>query len=57
MFDIGANIGVYSEVLQSIGARVIAVEPDPECSRQIGWTTSGKRVTVVQAAIGDQVGQ
>jgi FkbM family methyltransferase len=55
-FDIGANIGVYSEVLQSIGARVIAVEPNPECAEQIRWTTSRDFVIVVQAGVGDRVG-
>ena len=56
VFDIGANIGIYSEVFQSIGARVVAVEPDPSCSKQITWTTSRDRVVVVQAAVGDQSG-
>jgi FkbM family methyltransferase len=56
VFDIGANIGVYAEVFQSIGARVVAVEPDPACSKEIAWTTSRDRVTIVQAAVGDQEG-
>lgn len=56
IFDIGANIGVYAESLQSIGARVVAVEPNPECAQQIGWTTSTEWVTVVNAAVGDKIG-
>ena len=55
IFDIGANIGVYAESLQSIGARVVAVEPNPECAKQIGWTTSKELVTVVNAAVGDRI--
>ena len=54
MFDVGANIGVYSEVFQLIGARVLAIEPNPECAEQIAWTTSdAKPVTIVQAAVGE----
>jgi FkbM family methyltransferase len=56
VFDIGANIGVYSEVFQSIGARVISVEPNPECAEQITRTTSRDRVTIVNAAAGDKTG-
>jgi len=29
VFDVGANIGNYSETFLSLGARVVAVEPDP----------------------------
>lgn len=29
VFDVGANIGEYSEVFAALGAKVIAVEPDP----------------------------
>ena len=52
VFDIGANIGVYAEVFQSIGARVVAVEPNPDCAEQIAWTTSREHVTIVNAAVG-----
>lgn len=31
VFDVGANIGVYSEIFAELGARVVAVEPNPEC--------------------------
>jgi FkbM family methyltransferase len=57
VFDIGANIGVYAEVFQSIGARVVAVEPNPECAEQIAWTTSRERVTIVNAAVGGTAGR
>lgn len=57
VFDIGANIGVYSEVFQSVGARVIAVEPNPEVAEQIAWTTSRERVTIVNAAVGGTAGK
>lgn len=56
VFDIGANIGVYAEAFQMIGARVVSVEPNPECSEQIYWTTKRDRVTVIPAAVGDRMG-
>ncbi len=57
VFDIGANIGVYAEVFQSIGARVVAVEPNPDCAEQIAWTTSREHVTIVNAAVGATAGK
>lgn len=35
VFDIGANVGVLSGVFASIGARVIALEPNGDCVRHI----------------------
>jgi FkbM family methyltransferase len=34
-FDIGANIGQKSEPLLSLGARVVAVEPQARCAREL----------------------
>lgn len=31
VFDVGANVGVYAETFTELGARVIAVEPNPAC--------------------------
>ncbi len=57
VYDVGANIGVYSEIFYALGARVIAFEPIPNCARQLRlWLPSGK-VTVVQAAVGAAVGR
>ncbi len=61
-FDVGANVGAY--VLQFAnwshpGGRVVAFEPNPEARRHlethIGLNGFQDRVTVVDAAIGDQV--
>lgn len=35
VFDIGANIGRYSEIFLMTGARVVAVEPISECAAEI----------------------
>ena len=52
VFDIGANVGQYAEVFSSLGARVVAVEPNPECARRIRMSCPSTRVRVVEAAVG-----
>lgn len=52
VFDIGANLGTMTRVFASLGARVVAVEPNPDCARHIQLSTSQKSVEVLQAAIG-----
>lgn len=54
VFDVGANIGVYTEVFISLGARVVAVEPNPACAKQIHWTAPAAAVWC--AAVGDRLG-
>jgi FkbM family methyltransferase len=34
-FDIGANIGQKSEAMLQLGARVVAVEPQPQCAAEL----------------------
>lgn len=56
-FDIGANNGERTAAMLALGARVIAVEPQSTCvevlKKKFG---KNKRVTVVQAAVGDRLG-
>jgi FkbM family methyltransferase len=56
VFDIGANVGTMTRVFSSLGARVIAVEPNPDCVRHIELTTSRRAVEVLQAAVSKQSG-
>jgi FkbM family methyltransferase len=52
-FDIGANVGQTTEALVDCGARVIAVEPNPQCIPILRWQFGrDPRVTLVQKAIG-----
>jgi FkbM family methyltransferase len=50
-FDIGANTGQYADALESAGARVIAIEPNPDCVRHIELSYSSRRIQAIQAAV------
>jgi FkbM family methyltransferase len=52
VFDIGANVGIYADALESAGARVVAVEPNSDCVRHIELTYRNRRIEIVQAAVG-----
>lgn len=56
VFDIGANVGTMTNIFTSLGAKVIAVEPNPDCVRHIELTMSPPSVEVLQAAIGQRDG-
>lgn len=57
-FDVGANIGAKTEVFLDIGARVVAVEPQPECLRELrARCGSNPRLTVIEAAVGRNIGE
>jgi FkbM family methyltransferase len=49
VFDIGANRGDYTDVLLAIGARVVAVEPNPSLAERVGACYP---VVVEQVAVG-----
>jgi FkbM family methyltransferase len=56
VFDIGANQGRLTQVFAEIGARVVAVEPNPALTARVRARYGSARVTVEGAAIGDQEG-
>jgi len=57
VFDIGANVGTMTRIFASLGARVIAVEPNPDCARHIELSTRRGQVEVLAAAVSDRDGQ
>jgi FkbM family methyltransferase len=56
VFDIGANLGTMTTIFASLGAQVVAVEPNPDCARHIELATSRDVVEVLQAAVGERNG-
>jgi len=53
VFDVGANIGENTALFAGLGARVVAVEPLPECAALI----AGDDVAVECCAVGAAAGQ
>ena len=57
-FDIGAHVGGRTEHFLTLGARVVAVEPQPAAMAWLErWYESDPRVTLVKAALGAAPGQ
>jgi FkbM family methyltransferase len=56
VFDIGANVGVLSAVFTTLGARVVALEPNLDCVRHIQLSYEDRDIEVIQAAAGAQNG-
>jgi FkbM family methyltransferase len=54
-FDVGANIGNRTQILLSLGATVVAFEPQPACAREVA-ACGNKRLTVVTKAVGETEG-
>jgi FkbM family methyltransferase len=55
VFDVGANYGEYSHVFLRLGAKVIAMEPNPSCAKVLARYRS-KDLTVRCQAVGDREG-
>lgn len=57
VFDIGAHVGNRSRTLHALGARVVAVEPQPLLIRTLARTLPKTRVTLVTKAVGRAPGR
>lgn len=56
-FDIGAHLGNRTNAWEALGARVVAVEPQPQCMQFLKKKFGdSKRVTLLQKAVGAQAG-
>ncbi|MFO1287801.1 MAG: FkbM family methyltransferase [Rubrivivax sp.] len=56
-FDIGAHVGSRVRAWRKLGARVLAVEPQPDCLRVLRWLFAGDPgVTVLAQAVGEREG-
>src|SRR5271157_5277389 len=53
VFDVGANVGEYTEVFLELGARVVAIEPNPSCASLLEQIPPRQRVVVKRAALGN----
>ncbi len=56
VFDVGANIGNYTEVYLGLGARVVAVEPNPELAERVRLRCGSRRLDVEEVALSSAEG-
>ncbi|MFO1074545.1 MAG: FkbM family methyltransferase [Geminicoccaceae bacterium] len=57
-FDIGAHVGDRALSWARLGARVVAVEPQPDLARFLGWLVRAEpRIELVTAAVADRPGR
>ena len=56
VFDVGANIGVYSDAFQTLGARVVAIEPNPACCERLELIAKRSDLIIENCAVGDELG-
>jgi FkbM family methyltransferase len=57
-FDVGAHVGDRTRALRRLGARVVAIEPQPACLGFLQWMyRNDKAVTVVAAGVGEAEGE
>ena len=56
VFDVGANLGNYAEIFASLGAQVVALEPNPDCVSHIRRSYPGRSIDVVNTAVGASPG-
>lgn len=57
-FDIGAHVGNRMRIWTSLGARVVGVEPQPQCMRLLRrWYGDHPDITLVEMAVGSAEGQ
>jgi FkbM family methyltransferase len=56
-FDIGAHVGNRARTLHALGARVVAVEPQPLFERFLAATLPKERMILVAEAVGAEAGR
>lgn len=58
VFDVGAHVGDRTRAFRALGARVVAVEPQPAAFRCLKWLFAySRRVHLVNAAVSDREGE
>lgn len=56
VFDVGANIGIYSEAFLALGTRVVAIEPQPNCVEEMRRSISSPDFSCECAGVGSKEG-
>ena len=57
VFDVGANLGDRTQLFLELGAKVVAIEPNPVCTQELRRRfDKNPDVIVVESGVADQVG-
>jgi FkbM family methyltransferase len=56
VFDVGANVGEYSDAFLALRARVVAVEPNPACCERLKMVAKRGSLLIENCAIGNAEG-
>jgi FkbM family methyltransferase len=56
IFDVGANVGERTALFLQIGARVVAIEPHPQCVKLLNQRFGQKATAVLNVALGRKAG-
>jgi FkbM family methyltransferase len=57
VFDVGANHGMYSDTFSSLGAQVIAIEPNPALWNDLDIIAGSRDIIVERCAVGESTGK
>jgi FkbM family methyltransferase len=57
VFDVGAHVGRYAEIFTDLGAKVVAIEPNPRCCEQLARLAKIRDIQVESCAAGDAPGK
>ena len=57
VFDVGAHVGRHSEIFTDLGAKVVAIEPNPHCCEQLVRLSRIRDIQVEGCAAGDAPGK
>jgi FkbM family methyltransferase len=57
VFDVGANVGIYADIFAELDARVVAVEPNPECLRYLRSLSRRTKMDIEACAVSDRPGR
>src|SRR5258708_8084504 len=57
VFDVGAHFGKYAECFTSLGATVVAIEPNPSCCQTLQQLARSRNIRVENCAVGDKPGK
>ncbi len=56
VFDVGANVGEYSDLFLALGAHVVAIEPNPACCERLKMVAKRGKLAIENCAVGDAEG-